>query len=327
MMPEYSNQKVRQVAAVYFLLQGTVVFLWWALLILQPSARRYFLLEPDSEISLLSFWLPDLFLVGLGSLVAGWLCLRNSGYLRIGAWFVTGSISYAALYCLAFALFTNVGWLGVLLMFAAMIWSGVFSVGLSFGQGMFRKAAETSTNWIVAKTIIQIVIVWSIILGIFPYMITLVEDKLGVPRLQFAYQKPLALVLLVMISALGIWAAVTMSRIGLGTPLPLDHAKRLVVSGPYAYVRNPMAVSGIGQGFAVALLLGSPIVVLYALIGSLIWQLVFRPLEESDLLGRFGEQYEEYHREVKCWIPRVTPYHNDGAIDSSNSSVSPFGRM
>jgi hypothetical protein len=173
--------------------------------------------------------------VGLGSLVAGWLCLRNSGYLRIGVWFVTGSISYAALYCLAFALFTNVGWLGVLLMFAAMIWSGVFSVGLSFGQGMFRKAAETSTNWIVAKTIIQIGIVWSIILGIFPYMITLVEDKLGVPRLQFAYQKPLAVVLLVMISALGIWAAVTMSRIGLGTPLPLDHAKRLVVSGPYAY--------------------------------------------------------------------------------------------
>jgi protein-S-isoprenylcysteine O-methyltransferase Ste14 len=327
MMPGNHNRKVRQAAAVYFLLQGLVVFLWWALLLLLPSARSYFVLEPHSEMSLLSFWLADLFLLGLGSLVAGWLCLRDSLYLRIGVWFVTGSISYAALYCLAFALFTDVGWLGVLLMFAAMIWSGVFSVGLSIGQAMFRKAAETSANWIVAKTIIQIVIVWSIILGIFPYLITLVEDRVGVARLQFAYQKPLASLLLVTISAFGIWAAVTMSRIGLGTPLPLDHANRLVVSGPYAYVRNPMAVSGIGQGFAVALLLGSPLVVLYAFIGSLIWQLVFRPLEETDLLSRFGEQYEEYRREVKCWIPRATPYHNDGAVDSSNSSVSPSGRM
>jgi protein-S-isoprenylcysteine O-methyltransferase Ste14 len=94
-----------------------------------------------------------------------------------------------------------------------------------------------------------------------------------------------------------------MSRIGKGTPLPLDHATELVVLGPYAYVRNPMAVSGIGQGLAVALFLGSPLVAIYALIGSAIWQFVFRPLEEDDLAARFGGLYENYRAAVKCWVP------------------------
>jgi protein-S-isoprenylcysteine O-methyltransferase Ste14 len=118
-----------------------------------------------------------------------------------------------------------------------------------------------------------------------------------------------------------------MSTIGRGTPLPLDHAHELVVVGPYRYVRNPMAVSGVGQGLMVALFLGSPLVAVYALMGSGIWQHIFRPLEEDDLAARFGADYENYRREVKCWIPRLTPYQIDGTADSSNSIGSPSGSM
>ncbi|MCB1022749.1 MAG: isoprenylcysteine carboxylmethyltransferase family protein, partial [Acidobacteria bacterium] len=69
-----------------------------------------------------------------------------------------------------------------------------------------------------------------------------------------------------------------------------------------------MAFSGIGQGIAVALFLGSPLVLIYALMGSAIWQLVFRPLEEIDLRKRFGSDYEEYTAKVRCWIPNFKPY-------------------
>lgn len=319
--------KVRHSAAIYFFVQGTAVIAWWMTLYLVPSTRQYFLLERSSERSLMAFWLADLSFLGIGSVITAWLCYCDHQYSRIASWFVTGAVSYATAYCLAFAWMTDVGWLGVTLMFPAMIWSGVFAVGLSFEKTMFREAAETSTNWILFKTSTQIVVVWSVILVVFPYLITIVEDKLGIVRLQFPFQRPLSAVLFVAISSLGVWGAVVMSRVGKGTPLPLDHAKHLVVRGPYAFVRNPMAVSGVGQGLAAALFLGSPLVALYALMGSLVWQLIFRPLEEDDLDQRFGYDYLKYFENVKCWIPRLKPYQIDGTADSSNSIDSPFGRM
>lgn len=300
--------KVSRSAAFYFAIQGSAVIAWWIALYFFPSTRHFFVLERSSETSLMAFWLPDLSLLGFGSLATSWLCWRDHEYSRIASWFVTGAITYAMAYCLAFALVTDLGWLGVTMMFPAMICSGVFAVGMSFEKSMFREAAETSTNWIVLKTITQILVVWSVILVVFPYLITIVEDKLGVARLQFPFQKPLAAVLFVVISSLGVWGSIVMSRIGKGTPLPLDHAKHLVILGPYAYVRNPMAVSGIGQGLAVSLFLGSPFVAIYALMGSAIWQVIFRPLEEDDLKKRFGEPYQEYMRAVKCWIPRFPAY-------------------
>ena len=299
--------KVRHSAAIYFAFQGFAVIAWWVELFFVPASRHYFLLEKGSENSLMAFWLADMSFLGFGSLAVGWLCFRNSEYQRMAAWFVTGAVSYAAVYCFTFALITDAGWLGVTMMFPAMIWSGVFAVGLSFEKTMFRQAAEASTNWILIKTLSQIVVVWSIILVIFPYLITVVEHKLGIEPLHFPYQKLIAVVLFIAISSLGVWGSIVMSRIGKGTPLPLDHAKHLVILGPYAFVRNPMAVSGVGQGLLVALFLGSPLVALYALMGSMVWQLIFRPLEEDDLIARFGQEYEDYCREVKCWIPKMHP--------------------
>lgn len=303
--------KVRHSAAIYFAVQGFAVIAWWSMLFFVPPSRQYFVLERNSEMSLMAFWLADLTFLGIGSLAASWLCYRNDQYLKIVAWFVTGAVSYATIYCLAFAFMADTGWLGVTLMFPAMIWSGVFAVGLSFEKTMFRKAADTSTGWILFKTFSQIVVVWSLILVVFPYLITIVEDKLGIVRLSFPFQKPLAAILFVLVSSIGVTSAYVMSRVGQGTPLPLDHAKKFVAVGPYAFVRNPMAVSGVGQGLMVALFLGSPLVTLYALMGSLVWQLIFRPLEEDDLHERFGAEYEAYCEKVKCWIPRRSQYFKD----------------
>jgi len=303
--------KLERTAAFYFGTQGIAVILWWVVLFCLPTSRRYFLIDNNNESSLLAFWLADIGFLGLGSFAAAWLCIKQSEFRQVAAWFVTGAISYPTIYCTTLAVMTDVGWLGVILMFPAMIWSGVFAVGMTFAKGMFRASKESSSKWIVFKTFVQIIVVWSIILVIFPYLITIVEDKLGIWRLSFPFQRSLAIVLFATVSSLGVYAAYIMSKIGKGTPLPLDHARNLVVDGPYRYVRNPMAVSGIGQGLAVALYLGSPLVLLYALMGSLIWQLIFRPLEEDDLRRRFGTEYENYCKNVKCWIPRLKPYDNN----------------
>src|SRR5438046_887025 len=131
MLTGHYNPKVRTTAGLYFIVQGVAVFGWWLLLLFSPAVRVYFVLGAGSETALLSFWVADVFLLGLGSIAVGLLCWQESRYLMIAAWFVTGSVSYAALYCFAFTMSTDVGWPGVLLMFGTMIWSGVFTVGLT----------------------------------------------------------------------------------------------------------------------------------------------------------------------------------------------------
>lgn len=300
---------IRRSATIYFILQGAAVAAWWLLLFFAPDSRAYFRMG-DSEATLLAFWLPDLILIAAASFVAAGFCFFDSRFTGITLWFVAGAIAYASLYCLAFAFLTDTGWLGVTLMLPAMLWSGVFATALSaVGENIFREEKTARTGWILTKTIAQIVIVWTIILFVFPSVIVHLEDKLNVPRFNFPFQKTLAIAFFIVISLLGLSSAVTMSKIGKGTPLPLDNARNLVVAGTYAFVRNPMAISGVGQGLAVGFYLGSPLVLIYALMGGLIWQLIFRPLEEANLHQRFGAEYENYRRQVRCWIPNWKSYN------------------
>jgi protein-S-isoprenylcysteine O-methyltransferase Ste14 len=291
------------------LVQGIAVVLWWLILVYAPATRKHFGGVGAYEITLLAFWLPDLLLIAIGSTAAAILCFVNHKIAPLVSWLVTGAVTYASLYCLSFSAATDSGWLGVALMFPSMLWSGVFSFGISsIEKDIFRQSKPAQTGWILAKTLIQIVIVWGLILFVIPPFIVSLEDKIGIARLSFPFQKPFAALLFAAISLLGLSSAYTMSKIGRGTPLPLDAASRLVIVGTYKYVRNPMAISGIGQGLAVALWHGSAFVAIYALMGGAIWQLVFRPLEETDLQERFGEDYEKYRRAVRCWIPNLKPF-------------------
>ncbi|CAN5516795.1 isoprenylcysteine carboxylmethyltransferase family protein [soil metagenome] len=303
-------KKLRLSASVYFALQGLAVLAWWILLFSVPSSHKYFQMG-ESDAVLMAFWLPDLFLLAIGSLVVSVFNWFESKFLNIALWFVVGAISYASFYCLAFAMMTDTGWLGVILMFPAMIFSGNFAIGLSpvFQQLMFRNSVEAKTSWILVKTFTQIIVVWGLILFVFPVLIVRLEAKLGITQFTFSFQKIISAILFPLISSIGISGAITMARIGRGTPLPLDSASKLVVAGIYSFVRNPMAISGIGQGLAVGLFLGSPLVLLYALMGGLIWQLIFRPLEEDDLQSRFGTDYETYRKNVRCWIPHLKKFN------------------
>lgn len=320
--------KIRHSASIYFAIQGVATAAWWMLLFFVPSSRSLFQMG-ESETVLLAFWLPDLFLLASGSLMASAFCFFNSRFALIAVWFVIGAIAYASLYCLTFAVLSDTGWLGVTLMLPATLWSGVFAVGLSpsFTQFMFRRSEEAKTGWILAKTVLQIIVVWTLILFVFPALILRLETKLGINQFAFPMQKIVSAIVFFAISLIGLAGAYAMAHVGRGTPLPFDTARKLVVSGIYAFVRNPMAISGIGQGLAVGLFLGSPLVLVYSLMGGLIWQLIFRQLEEEDLIKNFGADYELYCRSVKCWIPRIKPYQIEAAALSSNSVASPSGKI
>ncbi len=96
--------------------------------------------------------------------------------------------------------------------------------------------------------------------------------------------------------------------VGQGTLAPWDPTQRLVVTGVYRYVRNPMISGVIGVLLGEAVLFGSPPVLLWAL-GFMVVNMLYIPLsEEPGLRQRFGAQYEEYARHVPRWLPRQNPW-------------------
>lgn len=95
---------------------------------------------------------------------------------------------------------------------------------------------------------------------------------------------------------------------GLGTPAPIAPPKHLVVSGLYRYVRNPMYVGVVSAILGQALMFASPALLIYAAITWLAFHIFVAGYEEPTLRETFGAQYEEFCRNVRRWIPRLTPW-------------------
>lgn len=84
--------------------------------------------------------------------------------------------------------------------------------------------------------------------------------------------------------------------------------RALATDGPYAYARHPLYVGNITMGFG------------FALASGLWWSLplmcaillAFYPpairREDEKLQRRFGETWEQWRKETRALIPRLTPY-------------------
>jgi protein-S-isoprenylcysteine O-methyltransferase Ste14 len=95
---------------------------------------------------------------------------------------------------------------------------------------------------------------------------------------------------------------------GLGTPAPVAPPSHLVVGGVYRHVRNPMYVAITAIILGEALLLGRPVLVLWAAVFVAATIAFVRLYEEPHLRGLFGDEYEEYRRNVPGWWPRLRPW-------------------
>ena len=239
-------------------------------------------------------------LVACGLRWAVWIALPWTAFVSAGMAAyatVTGLAGWGAAAMLAAA----VGTVGASL----LVWCGRLPTErLLIGPFAFREAETAPARQHAARTGRQIVVFWGVFLIILPAAVSLFEARWGLR----VGAPPLVMIsgaaVFAAASALGIWSGVAMSTRGDGTPLPSATARKLVVAGPYRWVRNPMAVAGAAQGAAVGLILGSWMVVVYALAGSLFWNWVIRPHEEADLRARFGAEFDLYADRVACWIPR-----------------------
>jgi protein-S-isoprenylcysteine O-methyltransferase Ste14 len=113
--------------------------------------------------------------------------------------------------------------------------------------------------------------------------------------------------LLAIPAVLGMSAVQEFVQRGGGTPVPFDPPRRLVTTGVYAYVRNPMQLSAV----LLLVLLGVALGNLWIGAAGLMAHLYSAGLagwdEDEDLRRRLGEGWTAYRRTVRAWLPRTRP--------------------
>lgn len=275
-----------------YLLQATLISLWWIGLLINQQFYDAFQFPEIGNDAFNSFMLPDLIIVAFLSIVRAYKKRKELDYI------ILGGFGFATLYCINATLLTNGGFLSTIVMILGLC----YNLFLISEKKVFRKA--TTNNLIVnsIKTIFQIICIWLITLFVFP---ALIINSFGITSLKSDETTLIAVSLFALFSIIGLYSAYVMVKIGEGTPLPLDQTQKLVTKGPYKYVRNPMAIAGIGQGLSISILFWSIHILIYTIIGAILWQFVVRPLEEKDMIERFGNDYLKYKNRVKCWIPNT----------------------
>jgi protein-S-isoprenylcysteine O-methyltransferase Ste14 len=138
--------------------------------------------------------------------------------------------------------------------------------------------------------------------GLVPWWISrwrLEAPLFGVPFFRFAGGIPIAL------GGIGLLDSFVRFAVqGVGTPAPVFPTRRLVVTGLYRHVRNPMYVAVVSIILGQGSILGNVTLLEY---GGLVWlmlHLFVLAYEEPALRASFGSEYKSFCAEVPRWIPR-----------------------
>lgn len=91
-------------------------------------------------------------------------------------------------------------------------------------------------------------------------------------------------------------------RIGKGTLAPWHPTRKLVVTGPYRFCRNPM-ITGVLLVLLAQAILGSMAVLAWAVFFFGANHIYFIYIEEPGLVQRFGVEYISYKAAVPRWLP------------------------
>lgn len=97
---------------------------------------------------------------------------------------------------------------------------------------------------------------------------------------------------------------------GKGTLAPWNPTRKLVISGLYSHVRNPMILGVLCILIGEALYFNSISILVWAMVFFIINSIYFEFIEEPKLERKFGDAYLDYKENVSRWIPSLKPYQN-----------------
>ncbi len=89
--------------------------------------------------------------------------------------------------------------------------------------------------------------------------------------------------------------------------------KALTISGPYAYVKNPLYLGTLLVMIGICLCASNFYILIFGLAVFSFQYFPYKLKKEGDRLEKiFGEEYIEYARQVPTLIPGLTPYRPEG---------------
>ncbi len=185
------------------------------------------------------------------------------------------------------------------------------ALGVALVPGLLLARWTASDTKLYQRVALQVACVGPLVLWLVPSIA--MKGSWGGALHADAWQWSVASQLLVVPISLGVRAAIEFARIGRGTPIPYDPPRRLVRTGPYAYVRNPMQLAMV-LVFAMSsvplrnlwMLAAAAIAFAYSA-GLAEWH------ENIELSARYGAEWQRYRRLVRAWLPRWRPAIADEA--------------
>lgn len=296
----------------YLVITLTLTILWWIGVFTVDSVAKFTLGQAFQARGIWLLLLGDFF-SGVVLPILGLVLLKQkSPLLAHLLWVHFGAQAYAFAVSLVGSIIDPMACYGAYLMMASAGAALCFAmrqsrVPILWGPFRFSDSGCTDSRRNTQLTLRQTVLMWTVFFALIPGLMKTIEVILGWKLLPSVplWASLSCSILFLIFGAVGIGAGIEMARKGEGTPLPSTATQRLVVSGSYRFVRNPMAFASIVQGTALGIVLNSGLVVIYSLIGGIAWELLVRPLEEEHLSNKFGTEYEAYREHVRCWIPNL----------------------
>lgn len=183
--------------------------------------------------------------------------------------------------------------------------------------GLVLIPAQLFARWTIndthvnARALLHVLAAGGVFLFLIPEILFAVRPGHRWDALVFepAWLRNLELQSIALLGVGGVSAVQEFAQRGKGTPIPYDPPKRLVVSGLYRYISNPMQLSCVLVMTAWGYVLRNPWLAAAGMI-SFLYSVGLAGWDEGeDMRVRFGKPWQEYRNNVKPWIPRFTPWH------------------
>ena len=170
---------------------------------------------------------------------------------------------------------------------------------------LFYKTATGSKKIRNFLTPIGVIFFFSLI-GLFIIISLWIDKLLHFPKLiAYPVNTMVSFFILVIGLFLMSWSILHFIKVK-GTPVPFNPPPKLVTTGPYAYVRNPM-LSGVFillLGFGI-LFNSISLVFIFTPLFILFNYVELKAIEEPELEKRLGKNYLKYKKRIPMFIPKL----------------------